>query len=180
MPNWKKVITSGSDASLNSLYIDNGATGSFSGSFHGDGSGLTGIIAAPSVSASYASTASYHLDQISFGITIDGGGSAITTGFKGYVSLSKGGTIRSWQLIADLTGSIVVDVWKTSYSTAPPTVANTIAGSEKPTLSSAIKNRDSNLTTWTTSVSPGDVVGFKVDSVSTVTFINLVVTMDTW
>ena len=39
MPNWKKVITSGSQAQLA------GVTGSFTGSFVGDGSGLTGISA---------------------------------------------------------------------------------------------------------------------------------------
>ena len=37
MPAWKKVITSGSQAELD------GVTGSFTGSFVGDGSGLTGI-----------------------------------------------------------------------------------------------------------------------------------------
>jgi hypothetical protein len=47
MPNWKKVIISGSDASLNSLTLTNGATGSFTGSFIGDGSQLTGITTSP-------------------------------------------------------------------------------------------------------------------------------------
>ena len=37
MPSWKKVITSGSQAQLA------GVTGSFTGSFFGDGSGLTGL-----------------------------------------------------------------------------------------------------------------------------------------
>lgn len=45
MPNWRKIITSGSDAQLNSLNLNNGATGSFTGSFIGDGSELTGITA---------------------------------------------------------------------------------------------------------------------------------------
>lgn len=48
MPNWKKIITSGSDAQLNSLELNNGATGSFTGSFIGDGSQLTGITATSS------------------------------------------------------------------------------------------------------------------------------------
>lgn len=48
MPNWKKVIISGSDAQLNSLNLTNGATGSFTGSFIGDGSQLTGITATSS------------------------------------------------------------------------------------------------------------------------------------
>jgi hypothetical protein len=48
MPNWKKLIVSGSDAALSSLTVTNEVTassytGSFSGSFNGDGSGLTGI-----------------------------------------------------------------------------------------------------------------------------------------
>jgi len=47
MPNWKKVIISGSDAQLNSLNLTNGATGSFTGSFIGDGSQLTGITFLP-------------------------------------------------------------------------------------------------------------------------------------
>ena len=44
MPNWKKVITSGSNAELNKLVVDTQVSASlFSGSFYGDGSGLTGI-----------------------------------------------------------------------------------------------------------------------------------------
>ena len=48
MPNWKKLIVSGSDATLSSLTVTNQVTassytGSFTGSFAGDGSGLTGI-----------------------------------------------------------------------------------------------------------------------------------------
>ena len=42
MPNWKKLIVSGSDATLNSLSVTH-ASGSFSGSFQGDGSGITGL-----------------------------------------------------------------------------------------------------------------------------------------
>ena len=44
MPSWKKVITSGSDASLNSLNVTTSVTASsYTGSFFGDGSGLTGL-----------------------------------------------------------------------------------------------------------------------------------------
>ena len=67
----------------------------------------------------------------------------------------------------------MIDVWKDTYANFPPTVADTIAGSEKPTLSSAIKNEDLTLTTWTTSVTTGDIIGFNVDSASTVTRVTL-------
>ena len=48
MPSWKKLITSGSNATLSSLSVDNqitgsSYTGSFTGSYKGDGSELTGI-----------------------------------------------------------------------------------------------------------------------------------------
>ena len=111
--------------------------------------------------------------QGSFGITIDGGGSAITTGVKGYVEIPYDGTITGWTILGDVSGSCVIDVWKDTYANFPPTVADTIAGSEKPTLSSAIKNEDLTLTTWTTSVTTGDIIGFNVDSASTVTRVTL-------
>ena len=111
----------------------------------------------------------------SFGITIDGGGSAITTGVKGYITIPYNGTITGWDIFGDTTGSTVVDVWKDTFANFPPTVADTIAGSEKPTLSSAIKNQDRNLTTWTTAVTAGDIIGFNVESASVVTRVNLII-----
>jgi hypothetical protein len=52
MPNWKKIIVSGSDATLSSLIVTNEVTassytGSFSGSFSGDGRNLINIDAFP-------------------------------------------------------------------------------------------------------------------------------------
>lgn len=48
MPNWKKVIISGSNAELNSIFSTGPITGSFfTGSFVGDGSALTGVSSPP-------------------------------------------------------------------------------------------------------------------------------------
>lgn len=111
----------------------------------------------------------------SVGMTIDGGGSVITTGLKGYISVPYNGTITGWVLLAGGTGSIAIDVWKTSFAGAPPTVANSITGTGEPTLSSAQKAQNLDVSTsWSdTSVSVGDVIGFNVDSVSTITRVNL-------
>ena len=46
MPNWKKLITSGSSAALGNLYVTNAVTASF---FTGDGSALTGLVSATSI-----------------------------------------------------------------------------------------------------------------------------------
>jgi hypothetical protein len=107
------------------------------------------------------------------GLIIDGGGSAITTGVKGFVECPFAGTITAVTVLstdaAVTSGSIVIDIWKDTYANYPPTVADTITASAKPTLSSATKSRDTTLTGWTTAISAGDVLGFKVDSVATVT-----------
>ena len=110
-----------------------------------------------------------------FGITIDGAGSAITTGVKGFITIPFDCTITGWDIVADQSGSIVIDVWKDTYANFPPTVADTIAGTEKPTLSSAQKNQDTSLSSWTTTVTAGDVIGFSVDSATTVTRVTLTV-----
>jgi hypothetical protein len=102
---------------------------------------------------------------------IDGGGSAITTGVKGGLHVPFACTITEVVTLAldNLTGSIVVDIWKDSYANHPPTVADTITASAKPTISSATKAKDSTLTGWTTSVSADDVLFFNVDSITTLT-----------
>lgn len=110
-------------------------------------------------------------DIISITYIIDGGGSAITTGSKGYLEIPFDCTITGWTLLADQTGSIVIDVKKCTYNNFPTT--SSIAGSEKPTLSSARKNQDLSLSTWTTSVSAGDILEFVVESASTVTRVTL-------
>lgn len=103
------------------------------------------------------------------GITIDGGGDVIATGIKGDIVIPVACTIVKATLLADQTGSIVVDVWKDSYANFPPTGADSITASAKPTISSGVKSQDSTLTGWSTSLSAGDVLRFNVDSCSAIT-----------
>lgn len=101
------------------------------------------------------------------GMVFDGGGSPPTVSSVGYIVAQFSGTIDQWSVVSDVSGSAVIDVWKAAG--AIPTIANTIAGSEKPTLSSQQLNSDTSLTTWTTAVTAGDVFGFSIDSVTTCT-----------
>ncbi len=107
--------------------------------------------------------------------TIDGGGSAITTGGKAWVRVPYDMTITGWDITADQSGSIVIDVYKDTYANFPPDSSDSIAGTEKPTLSSAQKNQDTSLSSWTTSVSAGDYIKINVDSASTVTKVYLTI-----
>ncbi|HEX9707406.1 MAG TPA: hypothetical protein VGA24_07165, partial [Steroidobacteraceae bacterium] len=102
-------------------------------------------------------------------LIIDGGATAITTGIKGEFLDLPPCTIAGWTLTGETvsgsgTGSIVLDVWKDTYANHPATVADTITGSEKPTISSALKGQDLSLSTWTTAIAQGDTLRFNVDS----------------
>ena len=71
-------------------------------------------------------------------------------------------------MLADQSGSAVVDLWVDSYANYPPTDADSITASAVPTITSSTKSQDSTLTGWTTSVTAGDILGFNVDSASTI------------
>lgn len=100
-------------------------------------------------------------------VVIGDGTNTITTGVKGFVYCPYAFTIVEWTAGADASGSIVVDIWKDTHANYPPTVADTITASAKPTISTATKGQSSTLTGWTTSVSAGDWLGFNVDSITT-------------
>lgn len=111
------------------------------------------------------------------GITIDGGGSVITTGVKGDLYVPYAATITAVTMLADVSGSIVIDIWKDTYANYPPTVADTITAAAKPTISSATKSQDTTLTGWTTAIAAGDTLRFNVDSVTTMTRVTLILTV---
>lgn len=85
-----------------------------------------------------------------------------------WIECNFDGTIEGHTLLADVSGSIVVDIWKDTYANYPPTVADTITASAKPTLASAIKAQDTTLTGWTTAITRGDIIKVHIDSASTV------------
>lgn len=107
------------------------------------------------------------------GLVLDGGGSTITTGYKSFTTAAFSGEILSYTVLADRTGSIVIDVWKDTYANYPLTSGDSICATNKVTLATGIKNTDSTLTSWIKTFSVGDNFGFNVDSVSGVQKISL-------
>jgi hypothetical protein len=107
---------------------------------------------------------------------IDGSGSAIQAGIQGDIRIPFACTITGAYLLADQTGSIVVDLWKDTYANFPPTVADTITASAKPTITTDVKASDTTLTDWTTTVAAGDIIRVNVDSCTTIQKCLLVVT----
>lgn len=103
----------------------------------------------------------------SFGITIDGNGYDPGTGSKGYITLPYSGTITNWYLAADTSGSCVIDVKRSGTSI--------VGAGNKPTLSSA-QSGNAAVSGWTsTTVSAGDIIEFNLNSITTITRVNLMI-----
>jgi hypothetical protein len=96
-------------------------------------------------------------------------------GLLANVSIPYNATINSWDIFSNVTGSCVVDVLKSDFSSYP--TFTSIAGSEKPTLTNQIKNQDLSLSTWTTGLSTGDIVQFKLDSYATLSNVYIALKM---
>jgi hypothetical protein len=96
-------------------------------------------------------------------------GAPISTGIKQDYISPFACVINKVSLLADQTGSIVVDIWKTAFAAYPPTVTNTITGGNPPTIVTATKGQLTTLTGWTTSILAGDCLRFNVNSVTALT-----------
>ena len=122
-----------------------------------------------------------HVEQLTRGkvagsitFIVDGGGAAITTGQKGHLVIPFNAYIKEAIVLADQSGSIVVDIWKDTYGNFPPTVADTITGATLPTLSTAQASRDTSLVDWKRHISKGDVLAYNVNSATTVTRVSVI------
>jgi hypothetical protein len=103
------------------------------------------------------------------GFTIDGAGSAITTGkVKGFFTAPYSGTITGWSIVVD-AGTATVKVWKIASGTAKPTAANSINTSGV-AISSGTAVRSSTVTDFTsTAVTAGDIFAYNIEAVATAT-----------
>lgn len=114
---------------------------------------------------------------------IDGGGSTITTGFKGCTTVPVAGTITGWSILSDdasiTSGSIVIDLWEDTQDNYAPTDADSITASAPPTVSGTTNAFSTTLTGWSTSLVSGgsaattSVVCANVDSVTDLTRVHL-------
>jgi hypothetical protein len=105
---------------------------------------------------------------------IDGFGSAITTGVKGYLQVPFACVLTESSLLADQTGSIVVEIDRCTYAqfdagATHPVAADKITASAPPTISAAVKADDTTLVGWSTALAAGDILAYRVTSAATVT-----------
>jgi len=62
------------------------------------------------------------------------------------------------------TGSCSLDIWKTTYASYPPTIANSICGGTTPQITSGTTYQNNTLTGWTTAFNQNDTVIFHLTS----------------
>ena len=178
-------------AAVDRFYIDEDGKGWFTGavdvsaavSFSG---ALTGSVdlpaiealgsAAPTVGLARRTAANtWALDDGTYAIMVtrDGRGMGLAAGHFADVRFPFAATLTSVTLLADQTGSAVVDIWKAAYASYPPVDAGSITGSTPPTLSAAKTYEDTALAGWTTAIAAGDCLRFNLDSSSTVTAVQV-------
>ncbi len=98
---------------------------------------------------------------------LDGGGSALASGAQVDIMVPANATIKTMTLMPDLSGSIIVDIWKDSYANFPPTQGDSITSSATPQIISGDKDQDTSLTGWTTALSDGDILRFNISGAAT-------------
>ncbi len=112
------------------------------------------------------------LGNLGIQFVADGAGFALTTGIKAYLTVQHACTITGVTMLADQSGSIVVDIYKSTYAAFdPPTVpavAHKITSATPPTISAAKKSVNTTLTGWTVALAAGDVLAFDITSITTI------------
>lgn len=124
------------------------------------------------------------LKEGSLMFSIDGGGSAISTGIKGFIEAPFNGTIKSVRLFADVTGDISIDIFKDTYNNYNPDInpsESICAGSTDPiSITGGIKQQRTGLVAagWTVEFSKGDIFYFEVVSCNTITKVTISMTVE--
>ena len=93
------------------------------------------------------------------------GGYNMDTGIKGYKKVPYDATISNVTLLADVPGSVTVDIWKSTFGGHPAGPGQSITGGNPATLATQVKSSNSTLTGWNTSIAAGDILTFYVSAV---------------
>lgn len=104
----------------------------------------------------------------------DGGGADIAVGSQATVYVPFGFTVLEAIVLGDQNGSLTCDVWADSYGNYPPTVADSITGSNPPKLVVQEKSSDLILTGWAKSQPAGTTLRFTISLCSGVQWATVV------
>jgi hypothetical protein len=103
---------------------------------------------------------------------IDAGGVVISEGLRGCLYIPFDGTIISANILADVSGDIVVDIWKDVLANYPPADDDSICAAAPLTIVGATY-ATGTITTWDKTITAGDVLSFNIDSIATITNVTI-------
>jgi hypothetical protein len=101
-------------------------------------------------------------------IPIDGSGSQILTGQRGYVRIPFAGVIADWSIISKEVGSITIDVLKKAGS--KPSTTDSMCGSAKPALVNSDTIISTTMTGWNKVILVNDFISWNIISVTAITW----------
>jgi len=111
---------------------------------------------------------------VTIDFVVDGGGSAIATGTKGFIEIPFACTLNSWTMVSDVSCTATMDVNRQTYAAYDGSPPSIVGGSSVPTITAAVKGQDLDISDWTSvAIAAGDIVGFDVDSNDSATLITL-------
>jgi hypothetical protein len=116
----------------------------------------------------------------SCGVTFDGGSGTITNGKTAYVQIPYNGTLTGWTLVANTGGSCTVTPFKSTYMLFPPTSPGGNLYSVQPSITAPNQKNQNLSPTYLGSqatVTAGDYIGFTISGVTTVTWVNLTISI---
>lgn len=119
---------------------------------------------------------SWHAPYSSIGIRLTGAnGAAIRTGRKAHQVVPFDGQIIGYRIIGNAVGSIVFDIYRTSFASFPPVAGNTIAplASAKPRLNGLQASQDFTLHGWLPTLVKDDVLSYRVLSCTGISNVTL-------
>ena len=105
--------------------------------------------------------------QSAFEWTVNGGGAAPPPGYADDFEVPFACIITLATLMADRVGNLQIDILRAPYASFPPVAS--ICAADLPTLAAQQNSQDALLTGWTVQLAAGDVLRFKLLSLSAIT-----------
>lgn len=84
------------------------------------------------------------------------------------LAIPFGMTIEGWEILADVSGSVQLDIYAGAYADYPPDSSDSICASAKPAIVSGVKAKSSTLTGWTVALDDDSTIIVNVDSITTI------------
>ena len=123
--------------------------------------GAAGVAGATGATGPQGNTGATGPTEENIGFFIDTTPDDVSTGSKGFKRIAYDAQVLEWSVFGGQTGSISVDLKKSSYGTYDS--FTTFVGGDNPRLVSQIKNQNTGVTAWG-GLSAGDLVEYVIDS----------------